>query len=199
MALFSLSSSKIEIENEKEYLFELVKHKDWQISLDALELVKNFDSSYSSKIEKICLDLIEIRQKKPYVLASICGVLYKHGTTKAISLIKKIATNNSKAFVINSALDTILKIAGTEELDFVIGDGKVIDLLIKRAKGILSKTRKFNIIYGGNKPELVHILIFLTNFQDKKVTKLIDFIATKKMSFMDKTELNWFKENIKIV
>ncbi|WP_405400818.1 hypothetical protein [Maribacter sp. Asnod2-G09] len=78
-----------------------------------------------------------------------------------------------------------------------LGDESVIDLLIKRAKNILSKKRKTNVIYvGGSKPELVHILTFLTTYDDKKINKLIEFIRTKKIEFMDETELKWFKEKV---
>ena len=78
------------------------------------------------------------------------------------------------------------------------GDERVTELLIKRVKNILSKTRKTNTIYvGGTKPELVHILEFLTRNQNEKVNKLIEFIRTKKIEFMDETELKWFNEKIK--
>ncbi|WP_324025208.1 hypothetical protein QSV08_18635 [Maribacter sp. BPC-D8] len=220
VALSSLNNSELEIINEKEYLFELIKDKDWQIKLSALGLWKKLDKSYSNRIEDVCLDLIEKNQKKPHELSSICGVLAKHGTTKSLPQIKEIAKNNSKAFTVNSAINAVREINGAKELDFFIeifqtnrnndvksmitqvlcefGGESVIDLLIKRAKNILSKKRKTNMIYvGGSKPELVHILTFLTTYDDKKVNKLIDFIRTKKIELMDETELTWFKEKVK--
>lgn len=220
VALSSLNDSQLEIQNEKEYLFELIDNKDWQIKLSALGLLKKLDSSYSSRIETVCLDLIEKNKKKPHELSSICGVLVKHGTNKSITQLKEVAKNNSKAFTVNSALDAIGEINGNKELDFFIevfqtnrnndvksmltellckfGNETIIDILIKRAKSILSKTRKTNVIYTfGTKPELVHILIFLTKYDDKRVTKLIEFIRTKKIELMDETELKWFKEEIK--
>ncbi|QCE40351.1 hypothetical protein [Psychroserpens sp. NJDZ02] len=220
VALSSLNDSQLEIQNEKEYLFELIENKDWQIKLSALGLLKKLDSSYSNRIEIVCLDLIEKNKKKPHELSSICGVLVRHGTEKSITQLKEVAKNNSKAFTVNSALNAIGEIGRDEELDFFIeifktnrnndvksmvtqsickfGNESVIDILIKRAKTILSKTRKTNIIYvGGTKPELVHILTFLINFKDDRITKLIDFIMSKKMNLMDETELKWFREEIK--
>ena len=220
VALTALNSSKLEINNEEEYLFELVLNKDWQITLNALGLLKRLDSSYASRIESVCLELLDKNKKKPHELSSICGVLSKHGTKKSIEPIKEVARNNSKAFAVNSALRAIENIDGTNELDFFIevfqnnrnndvkpivsqslckfGDERVIELLIKRAKNILSKTSKTNTIYvGGTKPELVHILEFLARNQNEKVDKLIEFIRTKKIEFMDETELKWFNEKIK--
>ena len=216
----SLNDSELEIENEKEYLFELIEDKDWQIKLSALGLLKKLDSSYSHRIENVCLELIEKNQKKPHVLSSICGVLAKHGTNKSIPQIKEIARNNSKAYTVNSALNAVEEIGGKKELDFFIeifktnrnndvksmitqlickfGDKNVIDILIKRAKNILSKTRKTNVIYfGGAKPELVHILTFLTDYDDNRITKLITFISSKKIDLMNETELEWFRKEIK--
>ena len=220
VALSSLNDSELEIENEKEYLFELIEDKDWQIKLSALGLLKKLDSSYSHRIENVCLELIEKNQKKPHVLSSICGVLAKHGTNKSIPQIKEIARNNSKAYTVNSALNAVEEIGGKKELDFFIeifktnqnndvklmitklickfGDKNVIDILIKRAKNILSKTRKTNVIYfGGAKPELVHILTFLTDYDDNRITKLITFISSKKIDLMNETELEWFRKEIK--
>lgn len=222
VALSSLSDSQLEVQNEKEYLFELIENKDWQIKLSALGLLKKLDSSYSNRIEIVCLDLIEKHKKKPHELSWICGVLVKHGTNKSITQLKEVAKNNSKAFTVNSALNAIGEIGRDNELDFFIeifktnrnndvksmvtqsickyGNESVIDILIKRAKTILSKTRKTNIIYvGGTKPELVHILTFLLRFKDEKVTKLIDFIISKKMNLMDEAEMKWFKKEIKTV
>lgn len=220
VALSSLNDSQLEIQNEKEYLFELIKNKDWQIKLSALGLLKKLDSSYSNRIENVCLDLIEKNQKKPHELSSICAVLLKHGSVNSIPQLKEISRNNSKAFTVNSALNAIGEISGDKELNFFIeisktsrnndvksmvtqsmckfGDESVIDILIKRVKSILSKTRKTDVIYvGGTKPELVHILTFLTSYKDDRVSKLISFIALKKMNLMDETELKWFKEEIK--
>jgi len=220
VALTALNNSKLEIKTEKEYLFELVQNKDWQITLNALGLIKRLDSSYSQRIEKICLELLNKYKKKPYELSSICNVLSQHGTKKSIEPIKEIAKTNSKAFTVNSALRAVENIDGKNELDFFIeifknnrnndvkstvsqslckfGDERVFDLLIKRAKNILSKNRKTSTIYvGGAKPELIHILEYLTQNQDKRIDKLIEFITQKKIEFMDETELKWFNKNIK--
>lgn len=220
VALSSLNNSQLDIQNEKEYLFELIEDKDWQIKLSALGLLKKFDSSYSTRIENICLDLIEKNQKKHYELSSICEVLAKHATTKSLPELKDVARSNSKAFTVNSALSAIEEIAGNSELDFYIeisltnrnndvksvvtqlickfGDENNIEILIKRAKSILSTTRKTNMVYiGGTKPELVYILTFLTSYKDDRVTELITFISTKKMNLMDETELKWYNEQIK--
>lgn len=220
VALTALNSSNLEINTEKEYLFELIQNKDWQITLNALGLIKRLDSSYSERIEKICLELLNKYRKKPHELSSICNVLSKHGTKKSIEPIKEIARNNSKAFTVNSALRAVENIDGKNELDFFIeifqnnrnndvkstvsqalckfGDERAIELLIKRAKSILSKNRKTRTIYvGGAKPELVHILEFLTQHEDKRIDKLIEFISKKRIEFMDETELNWFNKNIK--
>lgn len=223
VALTALNSSNLEIETEKEYLFELIQNKDWQITLNALGLIKRLDASYSNRIEKNCLELLNKYKKKPHELSSICNVLSKHGTKKAIKAIKEVAKNNSKAFAVNSALRAIENIDGANELDFFIeifqnnrnndvksmisqslckfGDERVFEILIKRVKNILSKHRKTKIIYVGEaKPELVHILEFLTQKKDKKdkrVDKLIEFINNKKVKFMDETELKWFNEKVR--
>lgn len=219
VALTALCDSKIEITSEKEYLFNLIEDKDWQIKLDALELLKRLDYSFSNRIEDCCIKLIEKNKTKPYVLSSICSVLAKHGSFKSINLIKEIAKNDSKAFAVNSALEAISKINGTNELDFFIeifknnrnndvksvttrtlcefGDKSIIELLVNRAKNILANKRKTNIIYvGGSKPELVYILEFLIKFEDMKIAKFIEFVASEKIDFMDETELLWFNSNI---
>jgi len=222
VALSSLNDSKLEVQNEKEYLFELIENKDWQIKLSALGLMKKLDSSYSNRIERVCLDLIEKNQKKSHELSTICEVLVKHGTNKSISKIKEIARGNSKAFTVVSALNALRVIGGNKELDFFIeifrinrnndvksmviqiicefGNEKVIDLLIKRTKNILSKARKTKNIYVGDaKPELVHILTFLTSFEDERIKKLISFISIKKLELMDETELKWFMKKMKTI
>jgi len=220
VALGDLVRSNLEIRSEKEYLFELVKNKDWQIKLSSLGLLKKLDHSYSSRIEEVCIELIAQNKKKPHELSTLCGVLSKHGSTNSLDSIKDVATTNSKAFTVNSALGAIAAINGPRELDFFIevfennrnndvksmstqalckyGNESVIDLLIKRSKNILSKARKSNIHYvGGSEPELVHILKFLIKFNDKRIDKLIDFIDSKKIDLMDETELKWYRENIK--
>ncbi|UXX81059.1 hypothetical protein N7E81_08095 [Reichenbachiella carrageenanivorans] len=220
VALGDLVRSNIQVDKEKEYLFELVKNKDWQIKLSSLGLLKKLDDSYSPRIENICIELIELNKKKPHELNSICGVLSKHGSNKSLERIKEVARTNSKAFTVNTAIGAIASINGTNELEFFreisetnrnndvksmstqalckYGDETVIDILIKRAKNILSKTRKSKIHYvGGSQPELVHILKFLTQYTDSRVDKLIDFIISKKLDLMDETESKWFHENIK--
>ncbi|UII26132.1 hypothetical protein LVD15_22950 [Fulvivirga maritima] len=220
VALGDLVCSNLEIRSEKEHLFELVKNKDWQIKLSSLGLLKKLDNSYSARIEDICLELITQNKKKPHELSSLCGVLSKHGSINSLESIKEIARTNSKAFTVNTALGTIASINGANELEFFkeifeknknndvksmstqalckYGNETVIDLLIKRAKNILSKARKSKIHYvGGSQPELVHILKFLTKYQDIRVDKLIDFITSKKLDLMGETESKWFHENIK--
>lgn len=219
VALTALNGSKLEINNEKEYLFQLIHNKDWQITLNALGLLKRLDTSYSIRIESSCVELLNEYKKKPHELSSICNVLSKHGTKKSIEPIKQVARNNSKAFTVNSALTAIESIDGSNEMDFFIeifqnntnndvksivsqllckfGDERVFELLLKRVKSILSKKRETNYIYvGGTKPELVHILEFLTKFKDKRVNILIEFIRTKKIELLDETELKWFNDKI---
>jgi len=216
VALSALIHSKLEIKEETEFLFELVNQKVYP----AIDLLSRLDSTYSQRIEQLCLEQIEINKKNPYVLTSICHVLHQHGTIESIKSIQNIARTNSKAFTVNAALATLAKLDGLNGLDFFIemfennkihdvksmstqvlckfGDEKIIHLLIKRAKDILSKARKSNVIYvGGSKPELVHILEFLCKYKDERVGQLIHLIATKKMGLMDETELKWFNEQIK--
>jgi hypothetical protein len=219
VALDALNESNIEIQTEKDYLFDLVEEKDWQIQLNALNLLKRLDASYSSKIEDTCINLIDKNAKKPNVLSSIGRVLAKHGTIKAIKPMKDIAKNNNKAYVVNCALNAIAKISGSQELDFFIqifndnndkevksaaieilcdyGDKNVIDLLINRAKKILLHKKKKQVTYFyDTKPELVHILGFLIKFKEEKIDKLLAFIITQKMDFMDDTERQWFINNV---
>lgn len=219
VALTALNNSKLEINNEKEYLFELTHNKDWQITLNALGLLKKFDTSYSVRIEGSCVELLNEYKKKPHELSSICSVLSKHGTKKSIEPLKQVARNNNKAFTVNSALTAIENIDGSNQIDFFIeifqnnsnndvksivsqllckfGDERVFELLTKRVKSILSKKRKTSYIYvGGTKPELVHILEFLMKFQDKRVNMLLELIRTKKKELLDETELKWFNERI---
>ncbi|NMH89599.1 hypothetical protein [Flavivirga algicola] len=220
VSLGDLVRSNLQIENEKEHLFELVKDRDWQIKLSSLGLLKKLDDSYSPRIENVCIELINLNKKKPHELNSICGVLSKHGSIKSLEPIKEVAATSSKAFTVNSALGAIASINGANELEFFIdifennrnndvksmstqllckyGNETVIDLLIKRAKNILSKARKSNVHYvGGSQPELVHILKFLTQYTDIRVDKLIGFITSKKLDLMDETESKWFHANIK--
>ncbi len=219
VALHGLSNTNLEIHQEQEYIFELVEHKDWQIQSGALGLMKKLDRSYSSRIEDVCIKLIKVKIKKPYILEHICGVLSRHGTKKCIPSMKDIIKNNTKAFALSSALVIINKFAGKEELDYFIeffktnrnadvkrtitnivcehGDKTVVDLIIKRAKSILSKQRKENIAYGNSKPELVIILEFVASVDDNKYKKLIEFIKNKKMDYLDETELKWFDEDIR--
>ncbi len=217
VALHALSDTNLEIHQEQEYIFELVKHKDWQIQSGALGLMKKLDTSYSSRIEDVCIQLIKVKIKKPYILEHICGVLSRHGTKKCIPSMKDIIKNNTKAYVIQRALIIISKVAGKEELDYFIeffktnrnadvkwtitnivcehGDKNVVDLVIKRAKSIVSKQRKTHTIYCKVKPELVIILEFVASVDNDKYKKLIEFIKNKKIDYLDETELRWFKEN----
>lgn len=219
VALGALNRNNLEISQEKELLFDLVQDKDWQIKLNALGLLKRLDKSYSSKIEDICLELIQLNKKKPHSLNSLCNVLSKHGSTKSLAAIKEIAKTNSKSFTVNSALIAVANICGEEELDFFIeifqtnknndvksiatqtlcqfGDEKVCDILLKRAKSILSKQRKSNIFYvAGFKPELVHIFEFLQKIDTPKSKKFFDFVHSNKLGFLDSTEKKWLEENI---
>ncbi|MCG8323462.1 MAG: hypothetical protein MI921_28460 [Cytophagales bacterium] len=220
VSLRELSQSKLAVKNNRELLFELVKHKDWQIKLSALDLLKKLDSSYSERIEEACLEFIKINKKKPHELSALCGVLSRHGSTKSVEAIKEIARTNSKALAVNAALTAIGEIDGKNQTAFFIeifesnrnndvkststqtlceyGNEKAIPLLVKRAKSLLSKARTSNTIYvGGTKPELVHIFEFLQNNHQKEADQLFKFVEAKKMAFLDETERKWFEENIK--
>lgn len=219
VALSALNNSKLKINKEKEYLFELVKEKDWQITLNSLGLLKKLNRKYSNRIEETCLSLISTSQNKPHELCAICNVLAKHGDKKSIEAIKEICRNNSKAFLVNSAIHALEEINGNKEIDFFVeifntnrnkdvkptitkalcrfGDENIIEILIKRAKTIVTKKRKTEIIYlGDSKPEIIYILEFLTKMNDQRINELIDFIRFKKIDNLDKTELKWFNKNI---
>ncbi|MEN7551516.1 HEAT repeat domain-containing protein [Rapidithrix thailandica] len=219
VALTALNHSTLKISKEKEYLFELAKHKDWQIKLNTLGLLYRLGQSYSPRIEEVCLELVKVCKKKPHELSSICHVLSKHGSLKSIESLKDIASTNSKAFTVNAAIRALEEINGANELEFFkalfetnrnndvksvitqalckYGDGSVPDLLIKRVKSILSKPRKTSTVYIGEaQPELVHIFTFLMGQQDTRADTIFDFVRKKKLDLLDTTERKWFDENL---
>ncbi len=215
----SLNNHRLQVQTEKEFIFELAEHKHWPIKQGALGILSRWDASFSTKIEELCLRQIELNKKKPHELNGLCQVLCNHGSEKSLESLKVIAETNSRAFTINTALIAIKEIGGKDELPFFIdffkhirnkdvkprvslilcsvGDETIVDLVIKRVEAILKKKRKTNTIYlGGTKPELVHIWIFLLEYMDERVYDLFEYIQRKKMDFLDVPEKEWFEANV---
>ncbi|MDJ1481789.1 HEAT repeat domain-containing protein [Cytophagaceae bacterium YF14B1] len=222
VALESLAESKLEIWNEKEYLFELIQHKHWRIKMNALNLLTTLDSTYSPRIEDFCLTALKSKSTKPNELSWFCNVLSRHGSDKSLDVLKEIARTSDKYYIVNAAASTIAAINGKGELAFFaeildtnknnyvksnqtsilcqFGDDTVVDPLIKRSKAILSKARKTSVTYVGRaKPELVHICEFLLQHRNAKVEEFLYLVKNKKYNMMDETEKKWFDTHITFV
>lgn len=219
--LESLAFSDLKVTNELNYIFELMQDKNSHISDSAIKILAKSSDASAEKAEETCLKLLDKYANKPHSLRILCDVLKTYGSKNSLNKLKLIAKNNNKSFVKISAMYAIADIDGQNQVEFFkemlvdsknietkgkasyflcqFADENHIEILISRVKSILSKKRKSNFHYTeDSKPEIVYILEFLMKFDDKRVKKLIDFIAVKKLDFLDETELNWLKQNIDI-
>lgn len=219
-ALLEFSWGNHSINTQAETLLRFSTHKAWQIRFHALGLLDRLAPVYKPRIEAICLTLAQQYRGRPHDAAAIAGALEMAGTLSAISCLKEMVSENSKSFAVNSALSAIAAINGKQELDYFIsclkdkkdaevksqliqilcthGNDQIVEILINRATTILAKPRKTKIIYTGNtKPELIHILIFLKQFNNyPSVLKFTHEVLDKKRKNLDETESNWVQTNM---
>ncbi len=220
VSLGGLNQSKLEIQTERKFLFELANHKDWQIKFNSLGLLSKLPKEYHSKIEELCLGQIEQYKSKHHSLSVLASTLSKVGTLKSITPLKEIVHSSKKSDTILSALNAIEKINGNKEFEFYLktyeekkdsfvkrnlisliskyGDGSQSELMRKRLKSILSRKRKTNWIYTkGTEPEIVTILTFLERNSKDEFEKMLKWLAEKKMEQLDKTETDWINGKLK--
>jgi len=77
------------------------------------------------------------------------------------------------------------------------GNERHSDLLVSRAKSLLSRKRKTNTIYiNAQQTELVTIVNFLDTYSTSKSNTLLQFISEKKLAYLDETEATWIKTRI---
>ncbi|MFK7775529.1 MAG: hypothetical protein AB8F94_25530 [Saprospiraceae bacterium] len=220
VSLSGLNQSTLEVKNEREILFDLATHKDWQIRFDSFGLLSKLPREYHIRIEELCLDQIEQNKLKDHLLRVLASTLSKVGTKKSIPLLKEVIKNSKKTDVILSGLNAVNKLNGTNELNFFLktyeekkdsfvkknlislithhGNSEQTELLSKRLKSILSRKRKTNWVYSkGTEPEIVTILNFLDKNNKEEFEKLLKWITVKKMDKLDNTETDWIKEKMK--
>jgi hypothetical protein len=220
VSLRGLNQSKLEIQTEREILFELANHKDWQIRFDSLGLLSKLPKEYHSKIEELCLRQIEQHKSKHHSLGVLASTLSKVGTLKSIPPLKEIVNFSKKSDTILSGLNAIEKINGSKEFEFYLktyeekkdsfvkknlisliskyGNSSQSKLMTKRLKSILSRKRKTNWIYTkGTEPEIVTILRFLESNAKDELEKILKWLTEKKMEQLDKTETDWINEKMK--
>lgn len=219
-SLGALKDSNLEIENEKEILFELANHKDWQIRYDALELLSKLPRSYFQRIEALCLVQVKQYKSKHFALIVLALVMSKVGSKKSIPSLKEIVKDSKKSDAIYSAVLAIDILNGENELEFYLemyaakrdssikryllvliskyGNKIHCEFMIKRLRSILSKKRTRNWYYvSGKEPEIVTILKFLDKHNIGESQKQINWISNKKMESLDKIERDWITKKMK--
>jgi len=220
VSIGGLNRSNLEIENEREILFELANHKDWQIRFDSLGLLSKLPKSYHTRIEELCKEQIEKYKSKHHSLGVLASTLSKVGSTKSIPILKEIIEISKKSDTILSGINAVNQIKGQSELEYYVecyskkkdsfvkrnlviliakyGNEEHSELMFKRAKSLLSRERKTNWHYGkGTEPELVSVIKFLDKNAIESSTKLLKWISKKKMNFLDETETKWIIQRIK--
>lgn len=220
VSISGLHQSKLEIQHQREFLFELADHKTWQIRNDSLKLLARQPVEYHNRIEELCLKQIKQFKFKHHTLVVLASTLSKVGSLKSIPAIKVIVETSKKSDAILAGLNAINKLNGKNELDFFLkiyeekkdsivkmtlinlianyGNISHCDLMTKRVKSILSRKRKTNWVYlNGTEPELVTILNFLDRYNKEDYKKTLKWISEKKMEQLDKAETDWIKEKIK--
>ncbi len=220
VSLAGLNQSELKIEHEKDILFELAKHKDWQIRFNALGLLSKLPESYYERIEDFCLGQIKEYKSKHHSLRALALTLSKVGSSKSLPDLKEITLNTKKSNAILAAISAIHQINGKNELEFYLdcfgskrdsmvkkrlielicltGNENQKELLIKRVKSLLSKNRTTNWHYTkGTEPELVTIIKFLDKFAIDDSNKLLNWINEKKSHLLDQTESFWINERIR--
>lgn len=218
VAIRGLNESQLQIESEREFLFELAQHKDSKIRFDALGLLSKLSENYHERVEKICLQQIDIYKNKDYSLSVLSRVLLKIGTEKSISALKEIVVESKKSETIVPALEAIYRISNKKEIQFYLenfaskrdtyvkrqltkliclsGSEKQSELLTERVKTILRKKRTTNMVYmGGTEPEIVTIIKFLDDHSPKESEKLVNWMRNKKLDFLDETEKKWIDKD----
>lgn len=220
VSLRELNQSTLQVQNEKEVLFDLANHKDWQIRFASLGLLSKLPQSYHVRVEDLCLKQIEKYPSKQHSLAALASTLYKVGSSKSLSSLKEIVRCAKKSDTISAALHAIDRINGFNELDFYLqtftqkrdssvkkflisliakyGDNTQTELMIKRLKSILSRKRQVHWVYiEGTEPEIVTILKFLGRNSSSESKKILKWIADKKLDLLDETERDWVNERLK--
>jgi len=218
-ALAELRRSGLKLENEKEAVFDLAAHKDWQIRFDALGLLSKFPKIFHKRIEALCIDQAEQYRSQHHSLRVIASTLSNVGTSKSIQTLKNIVELSKNSDTIWSAVHAIDKINGMAELDYFVecygrkkntyvkskliqsiskyGNERHSDLMLSRAKSLLARKRKTNTIYANvQQSELVTIVKFLDTYSTSKSTTLLAFISEKKIESLDETEATWIKARI---
>jgi len=221
VSLRVLNKSKLEIQTEREILFDLANHKDSVIRFSSLGLLSKLPTEYHSRIEDLCLKQIErYKPKQHFSLSVLASTLANVGSLKSIPSLKEIVNVSKKSDPILSGLHAIDKINGNNELNFFLkvyedkrdsfvkwrliiliinyGDISQTPLMIKRLKSILSRKRKTNWVHQkGSDPEIVSILKFLDIQNKIEFNKILKWIVDKKLKYLDKTETDWINERIK--
>jgi len=218
-ALRNLIDSKLEVVNEREFLFELAQNKDWSIRGEAVRLLSKLPEEYHRRVEDLCLQQIPQFKNKHHQLSTFSSALGRVGTDKSIPALKQIVQTSKKSLAVLSALGAISQISGKKEIQFYVdcfkakrdsfvkknlvklicysGSTAHAPLLIKRVKTLLAKKRKRNVIYtSGTEPEIVTIIKFLDHHATNDSTKLINWIKDKKWDNLDKTETDWLEKRM---
>jgi hypothetical protein len=217
---YDLWRTGIGLREELERVLPFTRYKDRETRQSAIRLLGRYTVD-SGRIEDFLIELIKTRVDVDE-LCSALGILRKHGSAKCINTVKQTIMRYNDTSLLRTGICLLGELDGPNQTSFFmelmnlksnsdvkkeltrqvtayVKDSRAVDILLDRIKSILSRKRKIKWAYHGDqKPEIVHALIYLMNYQDsdQRIIKVINWIIEKKMDFLDEPEAEWINKNI---